>query len=184
MAEGLRRICLVGVRGVGKTTLIRSIVDELPHVDYIIGSSLLRQFAGDDFARFDHLPHEVKHAYRERVIEWMVERQAREGRHILCDGHTALLDESTGEVGPVFTERDCRFYDELMLLDAPMEVILDRRLRDTTKRRSTDPKIIAEELSAERSTCRQIAERWGMRLHVLPPNVGSQARDRMLELLR
>ena len=50
-----RRICLVGVRGVGKTTLIRKVIDSLPTVDYIVGSAVLRELAGAEFQRFDHL---------------------------------------------------------------------------------------------------------------------------------
>ena len=184
MSQGLRRICLVGVRGVGKTTLIRSVIEELPHVDYVVGSAVLRELAGDAFARFDHLPAKAKHAYRVAAIDWMIERQAREGRHILCDGHTALLDESTGDVGPVFTDHDCRFFRELVLVEAPAPVILDRRAQDTAKRRSIDPEVIAKEVSAERDTSRLLSERWGMRLHELPPNTGPLARERLLELLR
>ena len=179
----LRRICLVGVRGVGKTTLIRSAIEELPNVDFIVGSSILRELAGEAFARFDHLPPEVKHGYREGVIDYMVDRQERDGRHILCDGHTALLDESTGKVGPVFTEKDCRFYHELILLEAPVEVLLDRRRNDTTKRRSTDLDVIAAEVAAERATSRELADRWGMRLHHIPDNTGPHARAQLLELL-
>lgn len=179
----LRRICLVGVRGVGKTTLIRSIIDELPHVDYIVGSAVLRELAGADFARFDHLRAEVKQGYREAAIDWMMERQGREGRHLLCDGHTALLDESTGEIGCVFTERDCTFFRELVLLEAPVAVVLERRRRETSKRRSVEAHIIAAELAAERSTSERLARQWGMRLHRLPENTGPEPRVALVELL-
>jgi adenylate kinase len=183
-ASDLRRICLVGVRGVGKTTLIRSVIGELPHLDYIVGSAVLRELAGADFARFDHLPAEVKQRYREDAITWMEERQRREGKHILCDGHTALLDESTGRVGPVFTERDCAFFRELILLEAPVEVVLARRRGDSAKRRSLVPEIVAAEVSEERESSRRIAKRWGMRLHGLPSADAPGVRARLLGLLQ
>jgi adenylate kinase len=170
MTETPRRICLVGVRGVGKTTLIRSIIGELPRIDYLVGSAILRELAGDDFQRFDHLPPEVKEDYRHEAIRWMERRQAREGRTILCDGHTSLLDESTGEVGPVFTELDCRFFRELILLEAPAELILAHRQADTSKRRSLDLEVIRAEIEGERSTSQRIATEWGMDLHRLPPS--------------
>lgn len=179
----LRRICLVGVRGVGKTTLIRSILGELPRVDYIVGSAVLRELAGDDFARFDYLPAAVKQRYREDAITWMEQRQCREGKHILCDGHTSLLDESTGTVSQVFTDRDCAFFSELILLEAPLEVVLERRRADNSKRRSLAPEIVAAELHGERDTSHRLAERWGMRLHDLPPNTDPEVRRRLLELL-
>lgn len=179
----LRRICLVGVRGVGKTTLIRSVLEHLPHVEYVVGSAVLRELAGPEFARFDHLPPDVKRRYREDAITWMEDRQRREGRHILCDGHTSLLDESTGAVGGVFTERDCAFFRELILLEGPVEVVLARRHGDPSKKRSLDPAVIHQEVSGERETSRLVAEAWGMHLHVLPPNVDHTARERLLEIL-
>lgn len=181
---GLRRLCLVGVRGVGKTTLIRSVVDELPDVDYIVGSAVLRKLAGDDFARFDHLPAATKKRYREDAITWMEERQSCIGKHILCDGHTSLLDESTGVVGPVFTDRDCAFFQELILLEASVETVLARRRGDLSKRRNLDPLIVAAELSGERETCERLSEAWGMRLHRLPLNTHAGVRCQLLEILK
>ena len=179
----LRRICLVGVRGVGKTTLIRSVIGALPEVDYIVGSAVLRELAGADFARFDHLPHAVKEQYRHDAIRWMEARQARCGKHILCDGHSSLLDESTGIIGTVFTESDCRFFRELLLLEAPVDVVLAHRRGDASKRRSLDPEVIAAELSAERDSSRLIAEQWGMSRLVLPPSTDLATPSRLKELL-
>lgn len=179
----LRRICLVGARGVGKTTLVRSVLPLLPNVEHIVGSAVLRELAGPDFARFDHLPPEVKHRYREEAIAWMEEHQYREGKDILCDGHTSLLDESTGTVSPVFTERDCRFFRELILLEAHVDVVLAHRRADPSKRRSLDPQIIQQEMDGERSTCARIAEQWGMRLHRLPESTDPSTPSRLLEVL-
>ncbi len=164
----LRRICLVGVRGVGKSTLVRAVTPDLPAIDHIVGSAVLRELAGADFDRFDHLDPGVKHAHRVSAIDWMIRRQTARGLHILCDGHTSLLDESTHQVGPVFTEADCRFFRELVLLEAPVEVVLARRTADQSKRRSLDPAVIAEELEGERRTSERVAQQWGMRLHRLP----------------
>lgn len=179
----LRRICLVGVRGVGKSTLIRRVVSELPHVDYIVGSAVLRGLAGSDFPRFDHLEPQAKQRYRERAIEWMEDRQASTSKHILCDGHTSLLDESTGTIGPVFTERDCRFFRELILLEAPIEAVLEHRRADTTKRRSLDPQVIAAEIRGERETSRSVAETWGMAYHTLPASTAPEAPERLKDIL-
>lgn len=182
--ELLRRICLVGVRGVGKTTLIRSVIGDLPRVDYVVGSAVLRELAGADFARFDHLDPGVKQRYREDAIRWMEDRQARVGKHVLCDGHTSLLDESSDRVGPVFTERDCRFFRELVLLEASAEAVLQHRRSDLTKKRSLDPAVVRAELAGERETSLRIAREWGMALHVLPQVGDETLPARLLEILR
>lgn len=178
-----RRICLVGVRGVGKTTLIRKVIDRLPTVDYIVGSAVLRELAGAEFERFDHLDPSVKTRFREQAIDWMEARQAQTGKHILCDGHTSLLDESTGTVGPVFTERDCRFFRELILLEAPVASVLEHRRADPSKRRSLDPTIVAAEVDGERRTSQRIAESWGMRYHMMPISTDPSATVRLTEIL-
>lgn len=179
----LRRTCLVGVRGVGKTTFIRSLLAELPDVDYIVGSAVLRQLAGPEFERFDFLPREQKEHFRRASIAHLEARQAQLRKHILCDGHTALLDESTGRVEDVFTEHDCRFFDTLVLLEAPLEVVLTRRGSDTSKRRSLDPEILKAEIAWEQQNSARIAHQWGMELHVLPMDA-DHARARFLEVMR
>jgi len=180
--RSLRRICLVGVRGVGKTTLVKSVLPELTGYDHIVGSAVLRELAGDEFARFDHLAPARKQAYRQEAIRWMERHQDAHRTHILCDGHTSLLDESTGKVGVVFTDSDCRFFRELIHLEAPLEVVLSRRRADDSKRRSLDPAVIRAELAGESESCGRIAERWGMELHRLPLDP-TNARTALLEVL-
>lgn len=179
----LGRTCLIGVRGVGKTTFIRSVLAELPDVDYIIGSAVLRQLAGPEFERFDYLPRERKEHFRRASIEHMEARQAQLRKHILCDGHTALLDESTGKVEDVFTEHDCRFFDTLVLLEAPLELVLARRRSDPSKRRSLDPEVLKVEIAWEQQNSVRIARRWGMELHTLPMDA-ERARATFLEVMR
>lgn len=180
----LRRICLVGVRGVGKTTLIRQSLTDRTDFEHIVGSNVLRELVGPEFARFDHLPAETKRWYRERAIDWMDARQAVTQKHILCDGHTSLLDESCGRVVPVFTELDCRFFRELILLEAPVAVVLERRRSDSSKRRSLDPMVVAAEIEGERRTSAEIAERYGMKFHRLPWSGDSENPDALRRLLQ
>ncbi len=180
----LRRACLVGVRGVGKTTLIRSVIERLPHVEFVVGSAILRELAGSDFVRFDHLPPDVKLAYRESAVQWMENRQAVNGKHILCDGHTSLLDESTGRVSAVFTESDCRFFRELIILEASADIVFMRRRNDLSKRRALDFALIEEELAGERETSLRIAHDWGMVLHELPGSGDSTTALALENILR
>ncbi|MFY0522502.1 ATP-binding protein [Archangium gephyra] len=173
----------MGVRGVGKTTLIRSVLPELPRVDYVVGSAILRELAGSAFAQFDSLPAEVKQRYREDAILWMQTRQERMGGHILCDGHTTLLNSSLGQVEQVFTELDCSFFREIILLEAPAEIILQRRRDDPSKRRNLDLELLRAELAGEREACYRIAKAHGMQLHELPTGDDTTIAQRLKELL-
>jgi adenylate kinase len=177
--DALRRICLVGVRGVGKTSLIRSVLDRLPKVDYLIGSAILRELAGVEFAHFDFLSPERKQYHRERAIHFMVQRQTEAGRHILCDGHTSLFNPVTSQVEPVFTALDCQFFRELILFEATPELVLERRSQDPSKKRCLDLQIIREELSVERDTCLRVAREHGMVMHRLM-GTGDPATGRQL----
>ena len=177
-----RRICLVGVRGIGKTTLIRSLLPQLPEVEHIVGSAVLRELVGPEFDHFDGLPEPVKERYRRAAIAWMERHQDEQRKAILCDGHTSLMDERTRSVVPVFTDRDGAFFRELILLDGPPELVVTRRTADPTKWRATEVGLIAAELEGERSISEAVAQRWGMVLHRLQadePTVGI----RLLELL-
>jgi len=181
--SGLRRICLVGVRGVGKTTLIRSIIKELPQIDYIVGSAVLRELAGAEFDHFDRLPLATKERYRKDAIRWMEARQAEQGKHLLCDGHTTLFNEGMGSSEIVFTQQDCQFFRELILLESPVDLILQQRRGDSSKARSLDPSVISKELAAESDACQRIAALWGMSLHRLPPSRDPQTAYFLKELL-
>jgi len=176
----LRRICLVGVRGVGKTTLLRQVLPDFPAHEHIVGSQVLRLLAGPEFSRFDHLPDEVKESYRHQAIRWMEDHQAESSRHVLCDGHTTLVGQG-GEVEQVFTERDCRFFRELILLEAPAEVVYRRRQADLKPRAPRTVEQIQEELDGERACCVRLAQTWDMRLHRLPSD---QPEAALREVLR
>ncbi|NOJ81440.1 AAA family ATPase [Myxococcus xanthus] len=167
----------------GKTTLIRSLLPDLPMMDYVVGSAILRELAGEAFAQFDSLPPDVKQRYREDAIRWMERRQERTGRHILCDGHTTLLNPSTRQAEQVFTQLDCNFFRELILLEAPAEVVLQRRRDDPSKRRNLDSELLREELAGERAACYRIARTHGMQAHELPVGDDLAITYRLKELL-
>lgn len=178
-----RRICLVGVQGIGKSTLLRSLQDELRHIDMVLGSSLLRKLVGGDFARFDGFPDALKQSYREQVIARMREQQEQSGRDLICDGHVTLRNAVTGIIEEVFTEQDSCFYSEIILLHAPADVVLQRRANDPNKRRSLDPEQIREELQAERTCSQRMAAQRQMLLHEIHAADMPTPLDRLREIL-
>lgn len=175
----MRRICLVGVRGVGKTTLINSVLSRVPWIDYLIGSNILRQLVGEDFVNFDRYPEERKQNFREQAIMYMEKRQMQTHKDILVDGHTTLYNAETGKVEGVFTELDCQFYTDLIYYNATYEVVLNRRKNDFNKRRILDPEIIKQELLGERNESIRIAKDYQMGWY----EITEDAPEKMHELL-
>lgn len=162
-----RRLCMVGVSGLGKTTLLRALAPRLPAYRCLTGSTLLRELCGDEFPRFDHLPEARKCELRQAAIRRMVQIQNESGLHILCEGHTTLRSRASGLVEPVFTAEDSAFFRELILLEAPASLVGARRQGDVTRQRPSDEALVYEEIVAEAAECRRITERHGLRLHHL-----------------
>lgn len=163
----LRRLCMVGVSGLGKTTLLRALAPRLPGYLCLTGSTLLRELCGAEFARFDHLPEPRKAALRHAAIRRMEQLQREGGQHLLCEGHTTLRSRASGLVEPVFTTEDCGFFRELILLEAPASLVGARRRADTARQRPSAEEIVAEELAAEAAESQRVAAQHGLQLHRL-----------------
>ena len=179
----MRRTCMVGIRGIGKTTLIKSILANLSWIDYLIGSSILRQLVGDDFINFDNYPEERKQYFREQAIRYMEERQNQIQKDILVDGHTTLYNQQTRKVDAVFTDLDCRFFTDLIYYNAPAEVVLQRRLKDTTKKRIIDLNTIKQELDGERAESQRIAQAFRMGWYEISEDVFEVMQKNLSSLL-
>lgn len=163
----MKRICLVGVKGIGKTYLIYSILDKIPNIDFIIGSDVLKILVSDDerdFSLFDNFPEDLKQTYRENTINYMIQRQKEIKKDILVDGHTTLFNPNTDTVQNVFTDMDCRFYSHLILYETSLDNVLNRRREDLSKNRILDPKIIEEEMKMERKNAEKISKKYGIHL--------------------
>ena len=154
----LKRICMVGIKGIGKTTLSRSILSRVPWIDYIIGSSILRELVGEEFKDFDKFSDERKRFFREQANRYMEQHQKENRKDILVDGHTTLYNSETGKVDAVFTELDYKFYTDLIYYNAPAKVVLKRRKGDPSKRRILDINIIKQELAKEKEESIRIAK--------------------------
>ena len=163
----MKRFCLIGVKGIGKTHLAKSILTQIPQIVYIVGSEILKELAGEEFKKFDFLSTEKKQDYRISAIESFREIQNRTKKSILVDGHTVLYNPATDIVESVFTESDCLFYSDLILYDLKPNVVYQRRLNDKTKTRNLIIDLIEKELDYEKKEARRIAKEYNMKLHYL-----------------
>jgi len=180
----MKRFCLIGIKGIGKTTLIKSILDKIPDIDYLIGSQILRKLVGDRFKNFDFFPEEEKQLYREKAIEYMINRQNEIKKDILVDGHTSLVNPENKEPENVFTELDCNFFTDLILYEINASTVLERRKNDSLKKRILDLSIIERELDFERENSKRIAAKYGIQMHYLIEQSNTQLQEKLIKILK
>ncbi len=180
----MRRYCLIGIKGIGKTTLIKKILEEIPNIDYLIGSQILRQLVGPRFDNFDYFPEEEKQKYREKAIKYMIKRQNETQKDILVDGHTTLYNPISNEPENVFTDLDCKFFTDLILYEVNALTVLERRKSDSKKKRILDLPIIKKELSFERNNSEDIAKKYGMQMHYLNEEFHDNLSIELIKILK
>ena len=165
--NSLRRICFTGVRGVGKTTLLKEIDEQLPEIVSISGSDILQDLMGKAYDQFEFLPEKEKYFHRLKLNEVRWEIQDAAGKDMLVDCHLTVYNLKTGEIDMIFTHKDFEFFTELILLHSTPENILTHRKRDTTKERIVELDIIKRELDFERKMALKITKDYGIKLHIV-----------------
>lgn len=180
-AESLRRICFTGVRGVGKSSVLKELNTEDLNVCFTSGSDILQEMMGDAYSQFEYLPEQRKYAYRLKIRENLQSLQEQTGKDLLVDSHLTVYNLKTGEIDVIFTHMDYDFYTDIILLDSYPERILDHRQRDANKKRITDLDIIRLELDFERLKAAEISEKYRIRLHVI--QMGENAAEKVINIL-
>ncbi|MGI0071139.1 MAG: AAA family ATPase [Thermoplasmata archaeon] len=163
-------VCVGGVPGVGKTTLLRRHVAQVETRDRAIsGSSILGAvIAPTDFDEFDGWPEPQRVAAREEAIRRLeVERRTTPGR-LLVDGHYTLRSRRDGQLAPVFTLADRRFYAAIVLVEGTVAEVRAWRGGDPRNRGPEDPATIQEHLAAERLEALRLAREMGVPYLVVP----------------
>jgi len=185
----MKRFCFIGVRGIGKTTLIHSVLPELPHLDYVLGSDILRSLVqqdGNDFRQFDFFPEGLKMEYRRRSIQQMIKRQVKNRKTILVDGHVSLYNPQKKRVECVFTPDDCVFFTDFILYETSADKVMKRRKNDKNKNRILDMEIIREEILREREIAFDISLKHNIKMYYLNEIEFSNFRElqcRLFEIL-
>jgi len=178
----LRRICFTGVRGVGKSTVLKDINRQNLNMCFASGSDILQEIMGDAYAQFEYLPEYKKYAYRLEIREVLQKTQEVQGKDLLVDSHLTVYNLKTGDIDVIFTHMDYAFYTDLILLDSNPESVLAHRQRDAKKKRITDLDIIKKELDFERRMFFEISKEYGMKLHRI--HMGEDAAQNLERMLR
>lgn len=162
-------VCVGGVDGVGKTTLLQAHAREHePRDAQLTGSSIVRALiAPATVEDFDRWSEARRQEVRGAAIEALRARREEAAGRLLVDGHFTLRNRVTGRVEPIFTEQDRAFYDALVLVEASAEVVAAWRRDDTRARRQESVEGIEEHLAAERAEGHRLAAMMGVPFGVI-----------------
>jgi adenylate kinase len=161
-----RRICIIGARGVGKSSLVKAALPRLDGWVHLIGSEILRSLLpeGQTMAALDN---QQRRNYRHLAAALMLRQDLTGKTGLLCEGHCALYSDRTGITEEVFTPTDDALFTELIELVAPAEEVLRRRQRDLQKARPLSMQAIEAEIAAEHQAARSACLRAGGKLTIL-----------------
>jgi adenylate kinase len=174
-------VCVGGIDGVGKTTLLQAHARERePRDVQLTGSSIVRGLiAPATVEDFDRWTEARREEVRGAAIAALRTRRGEAVGRLLVDGHFTLRHRVSGRVEPIFTAEDRGFYDALLLVEAPAELVASWRRGDTRARRDESVAGIEEHLVAERMEGRRLASEMGVPFAVITSTVVS---DRLREL--
>ena len=179
----LKRYCLIGVKGIGKTTLIDAIRNRVTNVEFIIGSEILRKIVGTEFQNFDAFPEEKKEFFRKEGIKEFKKIQKKTGKDILVDGHVILYNPIIDKIEIVFTKDDSELYSDIILYETSAETVFDRRSKDTKKKRILDIDIIKEEINEEKKNALLISNEYNIVFHTINGNNFNLAQEQLIKIL-
>lgn len=180
--SSLKRICFTGVRGVGKSTVIKDINRQNLNMCFASGSNILQEMMGDAYAQFEYLPEYKKYAYRLKIREALQKMQEMQGKDLLVDSHLTVSNLKTGDIDVIFTQMDYDFYTDIILLDSTPERVYTHRVRDTSKNRIIDKELILKELEFERQEAMRISAEHEIRLHII--EMDDTVIEKMVYILR
>ncbi len=124
-------ICVGGVPGAGKTTLLRAHVAREMRDTQVTGSSIVKAIiAPSSVHDLDGWTSERRQAVREQsILELRRIKEKCSGR-LLVDGHFTLRNRTTGELEPIFTPEDKKFFQALVLIHPQPRSVVTQREND------------------------------------------------------
>ena len=174
----MKRYCLVGVKGCGKSSTAKAIEDSMNTVTFIEGGKILKRLVSANFDQFDDFDHDEKMRIRRLAIKEFGKIQSNEQKDVLVIGHTTLYNRTLNTIDRVFTDADCAFYTDLILLESSPQNIYQWRKADADRDRICDIEIIRSELEAERKETHRLGMKYSMTIHhLLNDSIESTAKN-------
>lgn len=180
----MRAFCLVGVRGSGKTAMVRAVLPKVPQFAYVSTDTVLRSLVGPRYEEFDLFPDVIKKQFRSRAIMYLKEESARSHRQLIVEDHASLYNPNTRRIERVLPEEASFFYTDLILHQVDPRTVLARRREKRMDRRYLDLDEIKKEVATEEAEARRFADSGGLDLHVIPDSGGLEGAMRLLRILQ
>lgn len=151
-------ICVGGVSGVGKTTLLREHTRLYTQDMQVTGSAIVKAIiAPSTVHELDGWASERRQAVRERSIHELRQLLSQCDGRLLVDGHFTLRNRTTSLLEPIFTAEDKGFFHALILINPHPELVLAQRQGDDRDRTPESVDDIAAHMDFELCEGRRLA---------------------------
>lgn len=152
-------VCVGGVSGVGKTTLLSEYTRLFTHDLQVTGSAIVKAIiAPSTVSELDSWSLERRQAVRERSIHELRKLLHESDGRLLIDGHFTLRNRTTSLLEPIFTPEDKSFFQALVLITPDPELVLVQRLGDERDRPPESIDDIAEHMAFELCEGRRLSK--------------------------
>lgn len=187
-----RRVCIIGARGVGKSRAVQSVLPNLLNWRHVVGSDILAaNLSRREIGSMSDLDSVGQDVIRQFASEEMRAQASPQLDGFICEGHAAIHStpsspvvrawrrfqaaigwrSAVGDTIKAFTDLDEAFFNEVILIEARPEIVLERRRKDKTKVRSLHLSDVIEDLQAERNLAAEICRQSGATLRVLDAEI-------------
>lgn len=132
-------IGLYGVSGSGKTTLLKELRNMLgqDHFAFYEGSEMIASVVPGGLGPFQESGEQEKVHWRQLAIDAVRKECVKSRKAAVVTGHFMFWSEEQESGTQVYTQNDLEVFTHIVYLDVPAEVIVQRRLGDTKRIRSS-----------------------------------------------
>ena len=168
----------MGVQGVGKTMLLSLASHGLAGWSSHVMSDMLKEaasrFGGAKPAQLD-VPS--RRTARQRVSEALHQSARKVRRGLLCEGHMGGIPVGDPErfLETAFTDHDKTLFNEVVLLEADPDVVLQRRKGEGLSFGKSELDAVKIEIAREREHAIDLCRETGARLRVIEANLPGRA---------
>jgi adenylate kinase len=180
--QWLKRIGFYGVSGVGKTTILKSLMPFTANTIWLEGAAQVLKAAQLTLHDFKKLSASEKYHFRTMAIANAFEIQTENKQHLIIDGHLAFAN-GENEFENVMTENDKRFYTDFIYLKLAPAVILERQQQDLSRNRNYSLSTIHNWIDFELKALQKVCTERNIVLHILESENNSTCIHSILKIL-